>query len=335
MPHDDALPQTMTAIRIREPGGPEVLEPQRLPMPTPRREEILVKVHAAGINRGDTVQRRGLYPPPPGAPDTPGLEIAGEVVAVGEGSTAWPVGSRVCALVGGGGYAEYCLAHESHALPIPSGLSMIEAAGAPETIFTVWTNVFERAHLKPGESLLVHGGASGIGTTAIQLAKAFGSRVFATAGTDAKCAACVQLGADAAINYRTQDFVEEVKQLTGGRGVDVTLDMVGGGYIERNMAASALEGRIVWIAFLEGARAEVNFMPMMLKRLTLTGSTLRGRSVAEKAALAKVVRDRVWPLLESGRLTCVVDSVFPLAEAAAAHRAMEAGGHTGKIVLSV
>ncbi|GGC72836.1 NAD(P)H-quinone oxidoreductase [Chelatococcus reniformis] len=330
-----SLPSTMTAIAIREPGGPEVLEPRRLPLPVPGPGEILVKVHAAGINRGDMVQRRGFYPPPPGAPDTPGLEIAGDVVAVGEGARAWPIGSRVCALVGGGGYAEYCLAHESHALPIPAGLSMVEAAGAPETIFTVWTNVFERARLRPGESLLVHGGASGIGTTAIQLAKAFGSPVFVTAGSDAKCAACAELGADAAINYRTQNFVDEVKRLTAGRGVDVILDMVGGDYIERNMAAAALEGRIVWIAFLEGAKAEVNFTPVMMKRLTLTGSTLRGRSIAEKAALAEVVRERVWPLFEAGRLTCVVDSVFPLAQAAAAHRAMEAGGHTGKLVLSV
>jgi putative PIG3 family NAD(P)H quinone oxidoreductase len=328
-------PAEMTAIAIREPGGPEVLELRRLKMPVAGPGEILVRVRAAGLNRGDMVQRQGFYPPPPGAPDTPGLEIAGEVVALGAGVTRWRIGDKVCALVGGGGYAEYCLAHESHALPVPRGLSMIEAAAVVETIFTVWTNVFDRARLTPGETLLIHGGASGIGTTAIQLAKALGSRVFVTAGSAEKCAACESLGADKAINYRTQDFVKEVKDLTGGRGVDVILDMVGGDYIERNMAAAALEGRIVWIAFLNGAKADVNFLPMMLKRLTLTASTLRARGIEEKAALTATVLERVWPLLESGRVKAVIDKVFPLAEAAAAHAYMETGGHTGKIVLSV
>ncbi len=329
------LPAEMTAIAIREPGGPEMLEPRRLPMPAPKPGEILVKVHAAGINRGDMVQRQGHYPPPPGAPATPGLEIAGEIAALGAGVTRWRVGDRVCALVGGGGYAEYCLAHESHALPVPRGLSMVEAAALPETVFTVWTNVFDRCGLKSGESLLIHGGASGIGTTAIQLAKAFGARVFVTAGGPDKCAACERLGADKAINYRTQDFVADVKTLTDGRGVDVILDMVGGDYIERNMAAAAQDGRIVWIAFLEGMTAKVNFRPLMMKRLILTGSTLRGRSIEEKAALTAVVREKVWPLIEAFRVKAVIDRVFPLAEAAAAHAFMETGSHIGKIMLSV
>jgi putative PIG3 family NAD(P)H quinone oxidoreductase len=325
----------MTAIAISKPGGPEVLVPRELPVPVPAQGEILVRVEAAGVNRPDTIQRMGLYPPPPGAPDTPGLEIAGEVVATGPGVTLWRVGDRVCALVGGGGYAEYCLAHESHALPIPKSFSAIEAAALPETFFTVWTNVFERGALKAGETLLVHGGSSGIGTTAIQLARVLGARVFATAGSADKCAACRELGAEAAFNYREQDFVAETKKLTGGRGADVILDMVGGDYIPRNIDAAAKDGRIVSIAFLNGSVAEVNFMPVMLKRLTLTGSTLRPRSIEEKAALAAALREKVWPLLDAGRVRPRIDATFPLADASKAHALMEKSSHIGKIVLTV
>lgn len=329
------LPETMTAIAIREPGGPEVLVPREIATPEPGHGEILIKVAAAGVNRPDTIQRMGLYPPPPGAPETPGLEVAGEVVATGPGVAMWKVGDRVCALVGGGGYAEYCLAHESHALPVPQGLSMTEAAALPETFFTVWTNVFERARLQAGETFLVHGGSSGIGTTAIQLASILGATVIATAGSAEKCAACLKLGASAAINYREDDFVAEIKRLTDGRGVDVILDMVGGDYISRNIQACATDGRIVSIAFLNGSTAEVNFMPVMLKRLTLTGSTLRPRSIEEKAALARSLREKVWPLIEVGRIKPLIDKVFPLADAAKAHALMEKSSHIGKIILTV
>jgi len=329
------LPETMTAIAIREPGGPDVLETRRIPRPDPGHGEILIKVAAAGVNRPDTIQRMGLYPPPPGAPATPGLEVAGEVVAMGAGVTMWKVGDKVCALVGGGGYAEYCLAHETHALPVPQGLSMTEAAALPETFFTVWTNVFERGNLKAGETLLVHGGSSGIGTTAIQLASIFGAKVIATAGSAEKCAACLKLGADTAINYRDADFVAETKRLTGDRGADVILDMVGGDYIPRNIQAAATDGRIVSIAFLNGPTAEVNFLPVMLKRLTLTGSTLRPRSIEEKAALALALREKVWPLIEAGRVKPLIDTVFPLAGAAKAHALMEKSSHIGKIILTV
>ncbi|ABS63706.1 Quinone oxidoreductase putative PIG3 [Parvibaculum lavamentivorans DS-1] len=329
------LPKTMKAIAIREPGGPEVLELREIATPEPGHGEILIKVAAAGINRPDTIQRMGLYPAPPGSPETPGLEVAGEVVATGPGVTMWKAGDKVCALVGGGGYAEYCLAHEAHALPVPQGFTMTEAAALPETFFTVWTNVFERGALKPGETLLVHGGSSGIGTTAIQLASLFGSTVIATAGSAEKCAACEKLGAHAAVNYREQDFVAEAKRLTDGRGVDVILDMVGGDYIARNIQACATDGRIVSIAFLNGSTAEVNFMPVMLKRLTLTGSTLRPRSIEEKAALASALKTKVWPLLDAGRVKPQIDSVFPLADAAKAHALMEKSSHIGKIVLTV
>lgn len=328
------LPATMKAIKIRKPGGPEVLELGELARPEPGPGEILVRVSAAGVNRPDTFQRMGLYPPPPGAPETPGLEVAGEVVATGPGVTRWKAGDRVCALVGGGGYAEFCLAHEAHALPVPKGLSEIEAAGLPETVFTVWTNVFERGALKPGETFLVHGGTSGIGTTAIQLALAFGARVIATAGSADKCATCVKLGAEA-INYRDQDFVAEVMKLTGQRGVNVILDMVGGDYIQRNISIAAPDGRIVSIAFLRGPKAEVNFMPVMAKRLTLTGSTLRPRSNEEKAALARAIEANVWPLIETGRVKPIIDTTFPLADAAKAHALMESSSHIGKIVLTV
>jgi NADPH2:quinone reductase len=311
-----------------------VLVPAEIETPTPGHGEILIRVAAAGINRPDTIQRMGLYPPPPGAPATPGLEVAGEVVAAGAGVTRWQVGDKVCALVGGGGYAEYCLAHEAHALPVPKGFSMVEASALPETFFTVWTNVFERGALKPGETFLIHGGTSGIGTTAIQLASIFGSTVIATAGSAEKCRACEKLGAHA-VNYREQDFVEEVKRLTGGRGADVILDMVGGDYIQRNIQAAATDGRIVSIAFLNGSTAEVNFMPVMLKRLTLTGSTLRPRGIEEKAALAAALEAKVWPLLDAGRVKPLIDKVFPLEQAADAHTLMEKSSHIGKIVLTL
>lgn len=331
----DALPARMTAIAIEEPGGPEVLVPVEIDRPKPGHGEILIRVAAAGVNRPDVIQRLGFYPAPPGAPETPGLEVAGEVAAIGPGVTAWKPGDRVCALVGGGGYAEYCLAHESHALPVPSGLGLTEAAALPETFFTVWTNVFERGALKAGETFLVHGGTSGIGTTAIQLASLTGARVFATAGSPEKCDACLKLGAEAAIDYKTQDFVEETKSLTKGRGVDVILDMVGGDYIPRNIKTAAQDGRIVSIAFLNGSTAEVNFMPVMLKRLTLTGSTLRARGIEEKAAIAAALGEKVWPLLEAGRVKPVIDATFPLRDTAKAHERMESSAHIGKLVLTM
>ncbi|MDO8288523.1 MAG: NAD(P)H-quinone oxidoreductase [Parvibaculum sp.] len=329
------IPARMKAIAITKPGGPEVLQLTEIDTPVPSVGEILIRVEAAGVNRPDTIQRMGFYAPPPGSPDTPGLEVAGEVVAIGAGVTRWAVGDNVCALVGGGGYAQYCIAHESHALPQPHGFNAIEAAGLPETFFTVWTNVFERGGLKGGETFLVHGGSSGIGTTAIQLAKIFGARVFTTAGSVEKCAACLELGAEAAVNYRTQDFVAEVKALTGNRGVDVILDMVGGDYIPRNIEAAARDGRIVSIAFLNGSVAEVNFMPVMLKRLTLTGSTLRPRTINEKASIADALREKVWPLLDAGRVKPLIDATFPLANAAKAHELMEKSSHIGKIILTM
>lgn len=323
----------MTAIAITTPGGPEVLKPVSLARPEPQAGEILVKVAAAGVNRPDVLQRQGGYPPPPGAPATPGLEIAGEVAVVGPGVKRYRVGDKVCALVPGGGYAEYCLAAEDNALPVPAGLTMVEAAGLPETFFTVWTNVFDRAGLKAGETFLVHGGSSGIGTTAIMLGKAFGARVFATAGSAEKCAACVALGATVAIDYRKEDFVKAVKDGTDGKGADVILDMVGGDYIPRNLAAAAMHGRIVSIAFLRGSKAEVDFLPMMLKRLTLTGSTLRPRSVAEKAQIARSLEEKVWPLIAQGKIKPQIFKTFPLADAAQAHALMETSAHVGKIVL--
>ncbi|MFC0284221.1 NAD(P)H-quinone oxidoreductase [Camelimonas abortus] len=329
-----SLPETMNAVEITAPGGPDVLKPTRRPVPAPGEGEILVRVTAAGVNRPDVIQRQGSYPPPPGASDLPGLEIAGEVVAAGPGAGRFPVGARVCALIAGGGYAEYATVHESNALPVPEGFSDIEAAGVPETFFTVWTNVFDRAGLTAGESFLVHGGTSGIGTTAIMLARAFGARVFATAGTDEKCAECRRLGADLAINYRTQDFVKEVKAATGGAGVNVILDMVGGDYIQRNYEAAAVDGRIVQIAFLNGPKATVDFTRLMMKRLTHTGSTLRARPVAAKAAIARALEEKVWPLLAAGAVRPVIHAVFPLEEAAKAHALMESGAHVGKIVLT-
>ena len=325
----------MRAIEIRQPGGPEVLIPAERDKPAPAPTELLVRVSAAGINRPDCLQRQGAYPPPPGASDIPGLEIAGEVAEVGAAVTRFKPGDRVCGLVAGGGYAEYCTVDETNALPAPSGLTMTEAAAVPETFFTVWHNVFQRGGLKSGETFLVHGGTSGIGTTAIQLAKAFGATVLATAGSEAKCTAMRELGADLAINYRETDFVEAVKEATGGKGVDLILDMVGGDYITRNFQAAAVEGRIVQIAFLRGRKAEVDFALLMMKRLTHTGSTLRARDVAFKAEIADELRQHVWPLLSERKVLPVMDSIFPMDQAAAAHRRMEDGDHIGKIVLDI
>jgi putative PIG3 family NAD(P)H quinone oxidoreductase len=330
-----ALPDRMTVIAIRSPGGPDVLISEQRPTPAPAAGEILVKVAAAGVNRPDVMQRMGLYPPPPGATDIPGLEIAGEVVARGTGASRWKDGDKVMALVVGGGYAEYCLAHESHALPIPPSVSAVEAAAVPETFFTVWYNAFARGRLSAGETLLVHGGSSGIGTTAIQLAKALGAGVIATAGSPEKCAACRELGADVAVNYKTEDFVAATKKATDGRGADVILDMVGGSYIERNYDAAAVEGRVVQIAFQDASHADVDFRRLMFKRLIHTGSTLRARAIADKAAIARAVEGKVLPLLAAGRVKPVIDSTFPLREAAAAHARMETSQHIGKIVLTL
>jgi len=330
-----SLPETMTAIEIREPGGPEVLGPASRPLPQAGAGEVLIKVAAAGVNRPDCLQRQGSYPPPKGASDIPGLEVAGEVIALGDGVKDLKVGDRVCALVTGGGYAEYCAAPAVQCLPVPKGYSMAQAAALPETFFTVWVNVFQRSGLQPGESFLVHGGTSGIGTTAIQLAKAFGCTVFATAGSAEKVKACKDLGADHAIDYKTEDFVEVVKAATGGKGVDVILDMVGGDYIPRDIKALAEDGRLSFIAFLGGPKAEVNFAAVMMKRLTITGSTLRARPVAVKAQLAAELKEKVWPLLDAGEVAPVMAAAFPLAEAAKAHALMESSDHIGKIVLTL
>ena len=330
-----SLPETMTAIGYEAPGGPDVLVPVTRPVPAPGPGEILVRLAAAGVNRPDVLQRQGGYPPPKGASDIPGLEIAGTVVAQGPGAGRFALGASVVGLVAGGGYAEYAVVHESNALPVPRGLDLVATAGIPETFFTVWSNVFDRAGLKPGETFMVHGGTSGIGTTAIQLAKAFGATVIATAGSAAKCQVCRDLGADLAVDYREQDFVTAAKDFTGGRGVDVILDMVGGDYIDKNHEAAAVEGRIVQIAFLKGPKATVNFTRLMLKRLVHTGSTLRAREVPFKAAIAGALEAKVWPLIEAGTVRVVMDSTFPLAEAAAAHARMETNAHIGKIVLTV
>jgi len=325
----------MIAIEIREPGEPDVLVPVERPRPSPGSGEVLIKVAAAGVNRPDVFQRRGRYPPPPGASDIPGLEVAGTIEALGADVREWRVGDTVCALVAGGGYAEYCTAPAPQVLPVPRGLDVVAAAAIPETFFTVWTNVFERGRLRSGESILVHGGSSGIGTTAIQIARALGARVFATAGTAEKCAACERLGAERCINYREADFVDVINKLTGGRGVDVVLDMVGGEYFPRNVDVLAVEGRLVEIATLHGVKAELNIQTIMQRRLTVTGSTLRARPVAEKGAIARAVREHVWPLVESGAVTPIVFKTFPLRDAAAAHRLMESGEHIGKIVLTI
>jgi putative PIG3 family NAD(P)H quinone oxidoreductase len=327
------LPETMTAIVIEAPGGPEVLKPATLPVPSPRVGEILIRVEAAGVNRPDVLQRRGMYNPPPGASPLPGLEVAGIVAALGPDVAGWNVGDPVCALVAGGGYAEYCVAPAPQCLPVPKGLSAAEAAGLPETFFTVWTNVVDRGRLQAGERFLVHGGSSGIGTTAIQLAKARGATVFATAGSAEKCQACLDLGADVAIDYREQDFLAVVKEKTGGRGVDLILDMVGGDYVARNIDALAVDGRQVSIAFLKGSKVEIDLQKVMAKRLTLTGSTLRPRSVAEKGAIAEALKAEAWPLIEAGRIRPVIHATFPLARASEAHALMESSAHVGKIVL--
>ncbi len=327
----------MRAVIAVRPGGPDVLEVQMIPRPVPREGEILIKVEAAGVNRPDVLQRQGNYAPPPGASPVLGLEVAGEIVELGPSANALRLhaaGARVTALVPGGGYAEFCVAHESNALPIPAGLTAIEAAAIPETYFTVWTNVFERGALKTGETLLVHGGTSGIGTTAIALAKAFGARVIATAGSDEKAAHCERLGADLGVNYRKDDFVARTLAMTEGKGADVILDMVGGDYVERNYAAAAINGRIVQIAFLRGQKPTINLHPLMQKRLIHTGSTLRPRSPAEKAVIAEALRAKVWPLIEAGRCRPVIDSVFPLAEASKAHMRIDNAAHIGKIVLT-
>jgi putative PIG3 family NAD(P)H quinone oxidoreductase len=331
----DQLPAQMTVIGISKPGGPEVLVPETRAVPKPGPGEILIKVSAAGVNRPDISQRAGHYPPPPGASDLPGLEVAGEVVAIGEGATRHKLGDRVMSLVAGGGYAQYTIAQDAQAMAVPPALSMLEAGAIPETLMTVWHNVFERGALKPAETLLIHGGSSGIGTMAIQLAKAFGAKVIVTVGSADKAEACVKLGADCAINYKTEDFVAEVKAETSGAGANVILDMVGGDYIERNYDAAAMDGRVVQIAFLGAPKATVNFTKLMVKRLTHTGSTLRPRSNTDKAAMVAAIEAKVMPLLREGRIKPVMDSTFPLEKAADAHRRMETSGHIGKIVLSV
>lgn len=330
-----AVPQTMTAISITTPGGPEVLQPVSVPVPQPKAGQILVKVAAAGVNRPDVQQRMGAYPPPKDASPLPGLEISGEVVAVGADAPRWKIGDKVCALVNGGGYAEYCIAEETAALPIPAGLDMTQAGAVPETYFTVWHNVFERGGLQAGEWFLVHGGSSGIGTTAIQLAKAFGAKVLATAGSEDKCEAMRQLGCDRAINYKTEDFIAAAREATGGAGVNVILDMVGGTYTDKNIVIAAEDGRIVQIATLGGAEVTISAARLMMKRLTLTGSTLRPRTRAVKAGMARALETKVWPLFAQGKLKVVMDSTFPLAKAADAHRRLETSQHVGKIVLTV
>jgi NADPH:quinone reductase len=327
--------ERMRAIVAPRPGGPEALEIQMRPRPVPAEGEVLVRVEAAGVNRPDVHQRQGHYPPPPGVTDVLGLEIAGEIVALGLNAGVHHIGARVTALVPGGGYADFCVAHETNALPIPAGLTAIEAAAIPETYFTVWTNVFARGALKAAETLLVHGGGSGIGTTAIALGKAFGARVIVTAGSDEKAAQCERLGADLGINYRKDDFVALTLRATDGRGADVILDMVGGDYVERNYEAAALDGRIVQIAFLKGQKTTVDLRPIMVKRLVHTGSTLRPRSPAEKAVIAEALRANVWPLLEAGRCRPVIDSVFPLSDVIKAHERIEHAEHVGKVVLTM
>ncbi|MGN6144985.1 MAG: NAD(P)H-quinone oxidoreductase [Mesorhizobium sp.] len=329
------IPAKMTAVAISQPGGPMVLKPEKRDVPQPGPGEILIRVHAAGVNRPDLLQRKGAYPPPAGASDLPGLEVAGEVAALCEGAARWRVGDQVCALTPGGGYAEYVTVHASNALPVPPGFTLTEAAAVPETFFTVWHNVFERGGLKEGETLLVHGGSSGIGTTAIQLAKAFGARVIATAGSAEKCEACVKLGADRAVNYREEDFVRAVKDVTDGKGANVILDMVGGDYVSRNYDAAAMEGRVVQIATMGGAMANADISKLMVKRLVHTGSTLRPRTVEFKGAVATALEAQVWPLLATRKVAPVMDMIFPLKEAWRAHERLEEGEHVGKIVLDV
>lgn len=328
------IPSEMNYVDLPEFGGPEVLVPGRGPVPRPGPGEVLVKVQAAGVNRPDVMQRQGGYNPPPGASPIPGLEIAGTIVEVAPDVAGWKAGDEVCALVSGGGYAEYCVASAPLCLPVPKELTMVEAAGLPETYYTVWTNVFQRGRLKAGETFLLHGGSSGIGTTAIQLAREFGARIFTTVGNAEKAKVCTDLGAERAINYRNEDFVAVVAELTGGKGVDLILDMVGGSYIERNIATLAVEGRLVQIAFQQPSKIEIDFLPMMLKRLTITGSTLRPRTVEQKAEIAAGLREKVWPLIEAGKVKPLIHKTFPLGEAAAAHALMESSTHIGKIILT-
>ncbi len=330
------VPDRMNLIEAAQPGGPEVLRPATGPVPTPKPDEVLIRVRAAGVNRPDVQQRMGAYPPPPGASPIIGLEVAGDVVAAGAEVATLAVGDRVCALTNGGGYAEYCVAPAAQCLPWPKEYDAIQAGALPETYFTVWANVFGHGRLIAGESLLVHGGTSGIGVTAIQLGAAFGATVYATAGSAEKCTACVRLGAAAAIDYKTQDFVEETKRLTGGHGVDVLLDMVGGAYFTRNLRCLAMDGRLVLIAFLGGSKPDgVDLTPIMTRRLTVTGSTMRPRSPAQKGAIAAALREKVWPILNAGRAGPVIHTIFPLAEAARAHALMESSAHIGKIMLRV
>ena len=329
------MKKTMIAIEIPQPGGPEVLVPVERPVPTIGPGDVLVKVGAAGVNRPDVLQRQGRYPPPPGVTDIPGLEVAGTIEAVGSSVTSWQPGDRVCALVSGGGYAEFCAVPAPQCLPAPRGMDVTHAAALPETTFTVWTNVFERGRLTKGETILIHGGSSGIGTTAIQLAHALGAHVYATAGSAEKCAACESLGAQKAINYHQTDFVSAINDLTNGRGVDVVLDMVAGDYVQRNIEVLAMNGRLVMIGRQGGVKSEIDVMPILRKRLVLTGSTLRTRSVEEKGALAQSVYQHVWPLFESGAVRVIVHQTFPLSHAAEAHRLMESSAHVGKIVLQV
>ncbi|WP_306258073.1 NAD(P)H-quinone oxidoreductase [Pararhizobium sp. IMCC21322] len=329
------LPDSMQVIAIQEPGGPDVLKLQERRIAVPYEGEVLIKVSAAGVNRPDILQRQGAYPPPKGASDLPGLEVAGTIVKLGRNTSRYKIGDTVCALCPGGGYAQYAAVPEGHALPIPDGLDFTQAAALPETFFTVWTNVFQRGALQSGETLLIHGGSSGIGTTAIQIAKARGAIVIATAGSDEKCAACKSLGADHTINYQTTDYVDAVKDITGGAGANVILDMVGGDYIERNYRAAAIEGRIIQIAFLNGAIAEVDFTRLMIKRLTHTGSTLRPQSVAAKAKIAQELEAEIWPLIANGTIAPRIDKVFRFENAAEAHTYMETGTHIGKIVLTL
>jgi len=329
------MPETMAAIEIREPGGPEALRPAMRPVPQPGAGEVLIRVAAAGVNRPDVMQRRGLYPPPAGASDLPGLEVSGTIVALGEGVTRWRRGDRVCALLAGGGYAEYAAAPEGQCLPVPDGVALEDAAALPETFFTVWSNLFERGYAAPGETVLVHGGTSGIGTTAIQLGRAFGLNVIVTCGTDEKCRIAEKIGANAAINYRSEDFVARVRELTDERGVDVVLDMIGGDYVPKNLSLLANDGRHVSIAVQRGNRTEIKLFDIMTRRLVLTGSTLRARSVAFKTALAESLGRDVWPLFASGKLKPVIDSRFALRDAARAHERMEESAHVGKIVLEM
>ncbi|WP_374468545.1 NAD(P)H-quinone oxidoreductase [Ferrovibrio sp.] len=330
------LPQTMTVIEISQPGGPEVLKPAERPLPQPAEGEVLIKVHAAGVNRPDVLQRAGMYPPPPGAPDYPGLEVAGEIVALGKNTGRWTIGDRVCALVAGGGYATYCVAPAEQCLPVPQGLDMAEAAALPENWFTVWTNIADRGALKAGESILIHGGASGIGVAAIQLAKLLGAeKIYATAGTEEKCRFCESIGATKAINYKTEDFAARIQELTGGKGVDVILDMVGGKYFTPNVKSLAEDGRLVIIAVQGGPKGEGDLSVVMRKRLTVTGSTLRPRPVAFKGAIARALEEKVWPAFARGELKAIIDSRFPFTEAAAAHARIDHADHVGKILLTV